>query len=130
MKVKVWRNKVSAMKPVWGQEAPLADLDGGNSRYVLIEATGVTGVTATFVRGYDDSTATSFADVLEEAVPPLAMAGYTGIKCLGGGYAIYEVGDKKVLLKGESCGFGPADHAVAAAVLRSYFGSEFSVTDG
>jgi hypothetical protein len=85
MRVKIWRNKVSAMKPVWGQEAPVVDLDDGECRYVLLEAKDVNGQATKFLRGYTNDSAGTFADVLEESVPPLALAGYTDLKCLGGG---------------------------------------------
>ena len=57
--------------------------------------------------------------------PPLAAAGYTNLRCLGGGYAIYE--HRRVLLSGESCRFGQVDPEAAAALLRHHFGSQLTV---
>ena len=87
MKVKVWRQKVGMLKPVWGAAAPLVDLDEGEIRYMLISCKSIYGGVYSLVRGYNetDSQCRSFGDVLEEAVPPLALAGYSDIKPLGGG---------------------------------------------
>ena len=53
--------------------------------------------------------------------PPLALAGYTAMKCLGSGFAIHDAKGKQILLSGASVGFGPADHAATAAILKSHY---------
>lgn len=128
MKVKVWRAKMGDLKPVWGSAAPLVDLDDGELRYVAIQCVAVSGELMTLVRGYSDITCKSFGDVLEEAVPPLALAGYVEIKPLGGGLMTHSKAGKTTNLHGSSPGFGAADHQAAAKILQIALGADHTCT--
>jgi len=122
LQVKVWRCKLSNLKPQWGAVAPLCDVDEGKCRYMLLECKTINGETLQLVRGYTDESCSTFAEVLEEAVPPLGIAGYTDIRCLGGGYLSFSSHDGAAVLSGASVGFGPANHSAAAAVLKKHYG--------
>jgi hypothetical protein len=123
-------------KPQWrrgslmthvGMAAPLTELDEtGDFKYVLMSATmPATGQPVTLVRGYQDCE--FHADVLDAACPPLEAAGYSNIKCLGGGRIRRSAKDEdeysKILIYGESGGFGRADHQVTAKMCRGHFGA-------
>ena len=48
---------------------------------------------------------------------------YSSIKCLGGGYAIYNSAAHTVKLMGHSIGFGAVNHSLASSVLDKSFGA-------
>jgi hypothetical protein len=125
--IRTWRSGKSHTAPVQGAEAPTVDLDEGECRYVLIEATTMVGERVVLVRGYSSSACTSFAQILQVASPPLAMAGYTAIRCAGGGYALHERLKRCVRLSGTTADFGTADHRLAAQILQRNLGSDLRV---
>ena len=96
------------------------------AQYIVITAKTMSGADVTLLRGFKEIP--SHADALEIAAPPLALAGYTEVTCIGGGVARHLEGEHKVVLGGESEGFGKADHTAAKAICENYFGDGYSVT--
>lgn len=110
--------------------APIVDIDDGQLNYLLIEAIPPEQAVppecaarpATLVRGYSKLECPSHADVLEQAVRPLADSGYRDIHCVGGGQIFHTAIVKTLLISGTATVFGTADHQITKMLLRKHFG--------
>jgi hypothetical protein len=72
------------------------------------------------IRGFEAEVCPFHADVLHKAVVPLVDAGYSEIKCAGGGQMQLDDEKKTLLIAGTSQGFGPADHEAACEACREH----------
>lgn len=100
--------------------APIVDIDEGELTYVLVEAVSPAGDVVTLVRGFVKEEYPSHADVLDTAQEPLAHAGYTAIRCVGGGTLWHTKWSKTMFISGASR-FGPANHRVTERLLREHW---------
>ena len=119
-----WRQ--GGLTPFEGQIAPEVDIDPGDNMYVLLQAANPQGVACRLLRAY--AMATSHADIIETAVPPLAVAGYRDVKCLGGGICKHDSAAHTVVFTGDGGGgFGRASHETAVEMAKKYFGDRYQV---
>lgn len=108
---------------------PLVDIDNGVFKYILIkvqeknEGNGEES-DIIIVRGYQR--AKWHTDIFEEVqntLLPLKCA------CLGGGKLNHDPAEKKILVYGESTGYGRADHQITSNILKDFY-KDYTVTIG
>jgi len=112
------------LTPRANETAPAVDIDEGLINYVMIAALTPEGDAALFVRSYSGF---GHAGVLELAVDPLAAAGYTAIKCVGGGQMDHQSRKRRLVISGTSQGFGTADHQQTASMCRQRLGDRYAI---
>eukprot|EP00937_MAST-01D_sp_MAST-1D-sp2_P008052 g8052.t1 len=100
-------------------QIPSVDIgEGAHFKYVLVQASTPELQFRTFVRG--DSAAEWHADVAQPLLEELAAVGLQG-DVLGGGFMSHMPAAKRVYVWGASQKYGPAHHAVSAALCRAHF---------
>lgn len=96
----------------------VVEIDTGTFKYVLVEAVSPAGEQCHLVRGFIGCE--YHADVLEKAMPAITAAGYTGVRCTGGGRMRHD-GGQKLFIYGYSQAYGPGDHATTARLCRERY---------
>lgn len=109
--------------------APLVDLDDGDLNYVVIRAMLPDGGDEVMlIRGFAINDCPFHADVLDQAATTLVSAGYSRIRCVGGGQMRHCAARASLLIAGTSQSFGTADHSATKALCTSVLGPDYAVS--